>query len=87
MSQCTYFENIQPTVVYKCRALVFLSSTLYVLCIEAKKKFCKPEQREDNPYNLPMWQRKVSYELTFWFISIENGGKQKSKNALKVEIS
>ena len=24
-----------------------------------------------------MGQSKFSYELTFWFISIENGGKQK----------
>ena len=26
-----------------------------------------------------MGQSKFSYELKFWFISIENGGKQKSK--------
>ena len=30
---------------------------------------------------------KFSYELTFWFISNENGGKQKSKNTLRVEIN
>ena len=43
---------------------------------------------EDNSYNLPMGQSKFSYELTFWFISIENGGKQKSnKNTLRVEIN
>ena len=35
-------------------------------------------------HNLPMGQRKFSYELTLWFISIENGGKQKSKNTLTV---
>ena len=34
-----------------------------------------------------MGQSKFSYELTFWFISIENGGKQKSKNTLWVEIN
>ena len=34
-----------------------------------------------------MGQSKFSYELTFWFISIENGGKQKSKNTLRVEIN
>ena len=51
-----------------------------------QKKFCKPEQTEDNSYNLPMGQSKFSYELTFWFISIENGGKQKSKNTLRVAI-
>ena len=30
-----------------------------------------------------MGKRRFSYELTFWFISIENGGKQKSKNTLR----
>ena len=34
-----------------------------------------------------MGQSKFSYELMFWFISIENGGKQKSKNTLRVEIN
>ena len=34
-----------------------------------------------------MGQSKFSYKLTFWFISIENRGKQKSKNALRVEIN
>ena len=48
-------------------------------------KFCKPEQREDNSYNLLMGQSKLSYELTFWFIAIENGGKQENKNTLRVE--
>ena len=37
----------------------------------------KPKQREDNSYNLPIGQSKFSYELKFYFISIENGGKQK----------
>ena len=41
-----------------------------------QKKFCKSAQSEDNSYNLPMGQSKFSYELTFWFISIENCGKQ-----------
>ena len=63
-----------------------LSSTLYALCIETKKN-CKPEQREDNSYNLHKGQRRFSYELMFWFITIENGGKQKSKNTLRVEIN
>ena len=60
----------------------------YILCplYWNQNIFCKPEQREDNSYNLPMGQSKFSYGLTFWFISIENGGKQKSKNTLKVEI-
>ena len=34
-----------------------------------------------------MGQSKFSYELTFWFISIKNSGKQKSKNSLRVEIN
>ena len=33
-----------------------------------------------------MGQSKFSYELMFWFTSIENGSNQKSKNALRVEI-
>ena len=28
-----------------------------------------------------------SYELMLWFISTENGGKQKSKNTLREEIN
>ena len=50
-------------------------------------KFCKPEQREDNSYNLAMGKSKFSYGLTFWFILIKNSGKQKSKNILRVEIN
>ena len=34
-----------------------------------------------------MDKSKYSYELTIWFISIENGGKQKSKNTLRVKIN
>ena len=30
-----------------------------------------------------MGQSKFSYELTLWFIWIENGGKQKSKKYLE----
>ena len=52
-----------------------------------QKKFCKPDQKEDNSYNLPMGQSKFSYELTFLFISIENSGKPKSKTILRVEIN
>ena len=57
-----------------------------MLFVLKQNKFCKPEQREDNSNNFPIGQRKFSYELTFWFVSIENGGKQKSKNTLRVEI-
>ena len=41
-----------------------------------QNKFCKPEQREDNSYNIYKGQSKFSYKLTFWLISIENRGKQ-----------
>ena len=51
------------------------------------KKFCKPEQREDNSYNLPMGPSKFSYELTLWFISNDNGGKRNSKKALRIETN
>ena len=54
-------------------------STFYVLGIETKNKFCKPEQGEDNSYNLSTGQSKFCFKLTFRFISIENHGKQKSK--------
>ena len=63
-----------------------LSSTHSALCIEAKRLFVNRNKKEDISYNLPMGQSKLSYELTFWLISIENGGKQKSKNTLRVEI-
>ena len=65
---------------------IFVKHTLCSL-YRNQNKFCKPEQREDNSYNLPIGQSKFSYELTFWFISIKNGGKQKSKNTLRVEIN
>ena len=51
-----------------------------------QNKFCKPEQREDKSYNLPIEKSKFSYEVMFWLISIENGCKQKCKNTLRVEI-
>ena len=50
-------------------------------------EFCKPEQWEDNSYTLPMGPGMFCYELLFWFISIQNSGKQKSKNTLRVEMS
>ena len=58
-----------------------------MLFVLKPNKFCKPEQMEDNFYNLAMGQSKFSYELTFWFILIKNSGKQKSKNTLRVEIN
>ena len=50
-----------------------------------QNKFCKPEQREDN-LKSSQGQNEFRYELTFWFISIENSGKQKCKSTLRVEI-
>ena len=64
-----------------------LSSTLYALCIETKMNFVNQNKGKITRNNLPMGQSKFSYELTFWFILIENGGKQKSKNTLGVEIN
>ena len=58
-----------------------------MLFVLKPKKFCNPEQRKDNSYNLHMGQIKFSYELTFWFISLENGDKQKSKTTWRVEIN
>ena len=56
-----------------------------MLFVLNQKIFCKSEQRDDNSNIVPMGQGKFSYKLTFLFISIENGGKQKSKNTLRVE--
>ena len=65
---------------------IFVKHTLCSLYWN-RRKFCKSERREDNYSNIPMEQSKFSHELTFWFISIENDGKQKSKNTLRVEIN
>ena len=54
-----------------------------MLFVLEPKKFCYPEQREDNSHSLHMGQSKFSYGLTFWFISIENGAKQKSEKNLE----
>ena len=55
-----------------------------MLFVLTPKQVCESEKKEDNSYKLHMGQSNFSYELTFWFISIENGCKQ--KNTLKVEI-
>ena len=65
---------------------IFVNYTLCFLYWN-QNKFSKPGQREDNSYNLFIGQSKFSYKLTFWFISIENRGKQKSKNTFIVEIN
>ena len=75
MSQCTYFENIEPTVVLKCRALVFFFQVHFMIFV------LKPNQ---NKGKITLIIFLCGYELTFWFISIENGGKQKSKTTLRV---
>ena len=59
--------------------LEFLPCTVYALCIETKYIF------SNQNINFPMGQSRFSYELTFWFISIENGGKQ--KRTLRVEVN
>ena len=56
MSQYTYFENIKPTVIQKCLSLVFLSSTLYVLCIETKINFVNQNKGKITLIILP-WGR------------------------------
>ena len=58
-----------------------------MLFVLEQNKFCKTEHRVDNTYNLLMGQSKLNYELTFWFISMENGGKPNNKNTLRVEIN
>ena len=65
---------------------IFVKHTLCSLYYN-QKKFCKPEQREDSSYNLLVGQSMSSYELTFWFISIESVGKHKRINTLRVEIN
>ena len=58
-----------------------------MLFVLKQKYFFKPEQMEDNSYNLAMGQSKFSYELTFWFILIKNIGKQKVMvNAIPLEV-
>ena len=42
---------------------------------------------EDYSYNLSKGQSKFIYKLTLWLIEIENRGKQKNKNTLRVEIN
>ena len=49
------------------------------------KVIFKPEQREENSYNLPMGQSKFSHELRFWF-TIENGGKKGQKYLESINV-
>ena len=65
---------------------IFVNHTLCSLYWN-QNEFCKPEQREDKLFKTFHGQNEFSYELTFWFISIDNSGKQKSKNTMRVEIN
>ena len=65
---------------------IFVKHTLCSLYLN-QNKFCKPEQRKDNSYNLAMGQSKFSYELTFWFILIKIVANKKVKKTLRVEIN
>ena len=40
--------------------LVFLSSSLYALCIKTKRNFVNKEQREDNSLKLPMGRMSLA---------------------------
>ena len=75
MSQCTYFE-IYNRQQFKNAVRFFVNQTLCSLYWK-QKKFCKSEQREDDFYKLAMGQSKLSYVLTFWFISIEKVANKK----------
>ena len=66
--------------------LVFLTSTLYALCIDTKRNFVYKNKGKIT-FIFIHWHGEFSYELTFWFISIKNSGKQKSKNTLRVELN
>ena len=52
-----------------------------------QNKFLKPEQREDNSLKLPMGRMSLAMNWRSSSFSIENSGKQKSKNTLRVEIN
>ena len=59
--------------------MVFLSSTLYALCIETKRNFVN-----QNKGKITLIRKiKFNYELMFWFISIENNDKQKNTKYLE----
>ena len=57
---------------------ICVKHTVCVLYLNQKKLY-KPEQSGDNSNSCLMGQSKFCYEIAFWFISIENGGKQKVK--------
>ena len=54
----------------------------FAFSIETKINFVN-----QNKGSLYKGQSKFSYKLTFWLISIENRGKEKSKITLRVEIN
>ena len=55
--------------------LVFLSSKLNALCIEAKLKFVN-QNKVKITLKSSHGQNEFSCELAFWFILIENSGKK-----------
>ena len=57
----------------------------FSLCIKTNNNFVIQNKGENNSYNIHMGKNRFSYELTFWFISIENGAKQKRKNTLRLK--
>ena len=73
--------------MFKNAVLWYFRQAHFILFVLKSKEILLTKIREDNSYNLTMGQSKFSHELTFWFISNENGGKHKSKNTLRVEIN
>ena len=49
----------------------------FMLFVLKPKENLLTRKKGNNSDNHPMGQSKFSYELTFWYISIKNGGKQK----------
>ena len=74
MSQCTYFKKYITDISLKMMCVGnFVKHTLCSLHL-TKINFVT---QNIGKITLPMGQSKFSYELMFWLISIENGGKQK----------
>ena len=63
-----------------------LSSTHSALCIETKRNFVNQNKGKITLKIFP-WAEWVLLWVDVWFISIENSGKQKSKNTLRAEIN
>ena len=71
----------------KCPAFVFFQAC-FMLFVLKPKEILKIGTNKDNLKSPPPpRQNEFSYELTFWLILIENSGKQKRLNTLRVEIN